>query len=435
MDRLNILVLHSLGDVNEAPIFLRNHVYLLRNHLPEHNYLYHDVAHPLPEYIKKVQFDLIVLDVTFLYCRMSAQHIFQRLKNEYSFIKDSEAIKIALPQDEYDCNQILDEWMVEWNIDIVFSVIAEHWPVLYPKYHRVGHIKLGYTGYLDESLIDWFAKPFNERVIDIGYRARKLLPYFGRIGEDKWKIGENLLLKVKQEPDLHVDILLGEGGFIHGVSWLNFLDNSKFTLGSNSGSSLLDPVGDIRRSVQLFLSKNRNASFEEVEKACFPGEEGRYEFTAISPRIIEASMVGSCQILVEGTYSKLISPWEDYIPIKNDASNWAEVREAMRDESLVCKMIESSRTKFLDTKQLRAKVRAQSIIEDVFFMLGKKNFTPSSDSVRLAIQRYSAEITPRQYVSIWRRRRVKRLLMGLLVNHPGLERIARGCYHKIRRWI
>jgi hypothetical protein len=74
-----------------------------------------------------------------------------------------------------------------------------------------------------------------------------------------------------------------------------------------------------------------DAPFEEVEKNCFPGLDGKYNFTAISPRVLEAAMLGSAQILVDGEYSGIVKPGEHFIPIRPDASNFPEVLDAMAD--------------------------------------------------------------------------------------------------------
>jgi hypothetical protein len=232
---------------------------MLEKYCPENNYLYHDIGLPLPEYIKRTEFDLILLDVTFLASRWLPQKIFLKLKEDYSFIKDSNSVKVAFPQDEYDHSEILDDWMVDWGIDIVYSVISDNWNILYPKFHKIGCIKLAYTGYIDSSLIDFPRKPFNFRTIDLGYRARELLPYFGRIGTVKSSIAKEVLEKVSHLTKLNVDIAVGEKATFHGVAWLEFINNSKFTLGSNSGSSLLDPQGEIQKKGQkVFVRKSQS---------------------------------------------------------------------------------------------------------------------------------------------------------------------------------
>jgi hypothetical protein len=431
-DKLNVLVLHSLGDEKAAPFFLKHHVYILERNCPGHNYLYHDTALPLPQYIKDTSFDLIVLDVTLLCGRWSPTKAFERLKSEYSFVKDSDAVKIAFPQDEYDCNELLDEWMCEWRVDIVYSVIAEHWDILYPKYHKTGDIRLGYTGYVDEALMDIKTKPFDLRQIDVGYRARKLLPYFGEIGETKWTIGRDFT-KRAELASLNVDIELGERGALLGKDWLDFINNSKFTLGANSGSSLLDPRGKIQHDVRDYVMHRPEAPFEDVEAACFPGLDGQYEFTAISPRIMEAALLNSCQILVEGRYSDLIEPWEHFIPIKGDTSDFERVLEAMKDQSAVQKMISRCRSAILDTADLRCQNKAQKIIDATVALIAKKNVRSSCADVQRVIDKYKREITKDRYEIIWRQRRFRQSVVRALNKSPSMLKLARLGYSYVNK--
>jgi hypothetical protein len=391
MDKFNILVLHCLGSPRNAPRFLVNHVFALINNFPQHNYLYHDATLPLPEYVKQVDFHAILLDVTFLQARWVSPEYFQSRLDSYSFVAESGALKIAFPQDEYDCNELLDEWMCKWNVDIVFSVISSHHEVLYPMFHRRGVIKTGYTGYFDQELIGFKQIPFSDRVIDIGYRARKLPPYFGRLGQTKWTIGRDVDLFAKSH-GLNTDIVLGTSGELVGKTWLTFISQCKFTLGANSGSSLLDPVGLIQKRVKAFLKHKLDAKFEEVEAACFPDLDGQYEFTAISPRVIEAGILESCQILVEGHYSGIIEPWVHYIPIKSDASDFRQVLAAMTDHALVAQMTKKCREKILDTPDLRSSNNAARLLNLIVDAVNQRNIVSPYGAVDQVIRRYQNDM-------------------------------------------
>src|SRR3990167_3469509 len=199
MSKLNILILHRLGPVHLAPLFLQRHVFSLKTYFPEHNYIYHDAHLPAPEYIKDASFDAIILDVTFLCARWAGETVYNKIRAGFAFVRDSDAVKIAFPQDEYDCHRILDDWMCDWNVDVLYSVISSNWSLLYPRFHQVGEIK--------------------------------------------WSIGTAFSNEAKKF-SLKTDIVLGDEGTLLGRSWLDFINDCKFTLGANSGSSLLDPFGD-----------------------------------------------------------------------------------------------------------------------------------------------------------------------------------------------
>ena len=59
---------------------------------------------PVSPRLRREQFDAILLDTTFLCWRSVLPHEqnLGRLLSEYAFVGDSDAVKIALPQDEYD---------------------------------------------------------------------------------------------------------------------------------------------------------------------------------------------------------------------------------------------------------------------------------------------------------------------------------------------
>lgn len=430
MGRLNVLVLHRLGDANLAPMFLRRHVHALQLYCPEHNYIYHDVELPLPDFVRDLEFDAIVLDVTFLCLRWAGAEIFRRKLEEYAFVAESPAVKMAFPQDEYDCHQILDDWMCDWNVDVVFSVISSNLDVLYPEFHRQGEIRLGFTGYIDEALVDFAPKPFDQRRIEIGYRARKLAPYFGRIGEIKWSIGESVA-ELARARGLKCDIVLGESGTLLGEAWYEFINDSKFTLGSNSGSSLLDPYGKIQRCVRNFQAKNPAATFEEVERHCFAGLDGIYSFTAISPRVLEAGLLESCQILVEGEYSRLISAWEHYIPIKADASDFDDVYAAMQDKSLVSRLRSDCRAALLDCSALRASANARQVIDLIADLKSSKGVVSDTDAVAAAIKKYHETELPK-FEKHWRQQAALRRIYQGIRKFPAMSWLAESLRHVYR---
>ena len=132
--------------------------FLLPVNEPEHNYIIHDINLSYPKFLRDINFHAILLGPTFLCARYSPS-FFKKILERYSFVKSSEAVKLAFPQDEYDCNQSLDDWMIDWGVDTVYSVISDHHDVLYPRYSKKGQIELSFTGFITEDLIDRFKQP------------------------------------------------------------------------------------------------------------------------------------------------------------------------------------------------------------------------------------------------------------------------------------
>ena len=153
-EKLNILILHRLGNPKSgSPLFIQHLLFMLKEHEKNHNYLYHDAALDLPEYIQQTPFHAILLDVTFLCARWWPAH-FSEIRKEYEFVKHSEAVKIAFPNDESRGSEVLDEWMVDWGVDVVFSVIHDHSKTIYPKYSAFGDVRHAYAGYIYDQLLN-----------------------------------------------------------------------------------------------------------------------------------------------------------------------------------------------------------------------------------------------------------------------------------------
>src|SRR5574339_176487 len=109
---------------------VRQHLHALDKSNRNHKILYHNV-YENPRRLQEVDFDVVILHTTFLCMRWS--EFFYRLKSELEWVKQLDCLKIAIPQDEYDHSEVLDEWLFEWQVPIVFSCFdaAQH-RTLYP---------------------------------------------------------------------------------------------------------------------------------------------------------------------------------------------------------------------------------------------------------------------------------------------------------------
>jgi len=404
-DKLNILALHRMGD----PLYWRTSVkeleFMLPTYAPEHNYIVHAADLPIPDFVKDIDFHAIVLGPTFL-CNRYHPKTFETILQDYDFIRTSGAFKIAMPQDDYDCSGLLDRWMLKWKIDLLYTVCPEHWPVLYPEYSKLGKIELGYTGYISDSWIQSWKKTkgFNQRPIDVSYRASKLPPNFGMIGNIKGEIGEIFTRSVTGE-GFRLDISTDPKKMIPGEKWHRFIENSKFCLTANSGSSLLDPEGDIRNKVNLYLNNHPNALFKEVEENCFQGEDGEYEFLAISPRNIEAALAKTVQIATIGPYNNFLEKYEHYIPIEPDCSNIKEVVSIMRDSKRVLQIANNCKEAILSIDDLRFTNHVDEIIKKIENAFSDKNISGTSqDKMHQYISKYENLMKTKTNI-FWKKKR------------------------------
>lgn len=390
---MNILILHRMGNPRTWRHAVEELQLCLPKYAPQHNYLVHNALLPLPEFVKDLEFDGIVLGSTFLISRRYP-NTYERVFREYDFIRDVDAFKIALPQDDYDCSALLDRWVVDWKIDKVYTVCPDHWEVLYPGLLRSGgDIVLGFTGYISRPLIrrSRGSKPHEQRPIDVCYRSKRQPLCFGRLGLAKSQIGSRFLDAFRDEC-LVTDISVDPKDTIPGQEWLDFIESSRFTLGANSGSSLLDPEGQIRQRVNEYLSENPQATFEEVEAACFPGQDGQHVFTAISPRVLEAGMLKTGQILAPGPYNGLLEPWVHYIPLPEDCSNKYEVAGAIKDPSLLKQITDACKERLMESPELMMETFASNIVHDVENGTRSRTSQLSDARFRRAVMRHGVNV-------------------------------------------
>jgi hypothetical protein len=402
---MNILCLHRMGDPNNWLESVRTLEYMFADVRHDLNVVVHDSDVPLPSYMKGIDYDLIVLGPTFLNNRYSRKKL-KLVFSNYEFIKYSKACKVALPQDDYDCSEILEDWLIDWDVNLVYSVCFEHRFILYPRLNKKGIIRKGYTGYISEDWIDFWKspKPIEQRSIDVSYRASKLSANFGSLGQLKWEIAERFLKAIEGLNKMKLDISIDPKDWISGKHWHHFLENSKFCLVTASGSSLLDPKGDIRFCANQFVAYNPNASFREIEMKCFAGNDNQNRYTALSPRNIEAALAETVQIATPGTYSELMQPYEHFIPLSEDCSNIKEVIKMMTDMSQIKNIQKKCKETLLSEPRLR---RTNIVTEIINFaednLSNQRGIVVDQVRTKIAIDRYKAEI--KQILNSYFRRR------------------------------
>jgi len=352
-----------MGDPLTAREALRTLEFMIPEARPDIDCVSHDTTLPLPEQLTHFPWDLIVLGPSFL-CARYDKALLAKVVRDFEWVRDSNACKVALPQDDYDCSAVLDNWMTDWSVDYIYTVCPDNWEVLYPKSSRSAEIRLGYTGYISDAWLKTWEnpKPIDERPIDVSYRARKLPANFGRIGQLKSDIAQNFLDSFPEDSNRDLDISTDPRATIPGVAWHLFLEDSKFCLVAPSGSSILDPWNKIRGCVRNFTALHPNATFGAIEKHCFPGIDGAHVFTAISPRNIEAALAQTVQIAVVDSYSGLMEPYEHYIPLDPKCSNIDEVLAAMDDRGLVERLRNQAKEAILSADRLRTKAIVNEIV-------------------------------------------------------------------------
>jgi len=405
---VNILCLHRMGDPNYRLEAVRALEYMVAEVRHDLNVVVHDSDVPLPSYMKDIDYDLIILGPTFLCNRYSPRSL-KAVISEFEFIKHSNACKVALPQDDYDCSEILEDWLLNWDVSLVYTVCPEHWSTLYPRLSHKGRIRLGYTGYISQDWIDAWAspKPIELRTIDVSYRASKLPANFGSLGQLKWEIARRFLKAIGESCEMILDISTDSKDRIPGKRWHDFLENSKFCLTTASGSSVLDPRGCIRCCVNHYVARNPKADFSEIEEKCFAGKDGQYTFTALSPRNLEAALTETVQIATPGNYSGIMQPYEHFIPLAENCSNIAEVVELMNDTLNVRDVAKKCKEAVLSEPRLRRTNIVNEIIDfaENYLSTCQRAVVADQGRTKFAFDRYNSEIKQIEN-SYWRRQRL-----------------------------
>jgi hypothetical protein len=303
-----------------------------------HRCFYLNVAmSSIPWYVKRIRWDLIIFHTLFLSTRFSRE-LFIKNMEKIDCLRNSDAVKVALPQDEFINMDLVCDFINQFGISHVFSVAPEsEWPIIYRtvdfqkvKLHKV------LTGYIDDSLIKKVGRLARhmpgQRPIDIGYRAYRAAFWFGCHGTLKWKIADVFNEKAPQR-GLVVDISTRDEDVIRGDDWYIFLLRCKYQLGVEGGASIFDWAGTYRKKTQEYIAQHPNATFEETQKACFPDADDTLKYFAISPRHFECCVTKTCQVLVEGNYDGVLTPGKHYLELKRDFSNLDEVLDVIaRDE-------------------------------------------------------------------------------------------------------
>jgi hypothetical protein len=209
---------------------------------------------------------------------------------------------------------------------------SRHWPVLYPNESRRTRMERSYTGFVDDraaGAVEHLPAPHAARAVDIVYRARNLPYHVGRHGQLKHEIA-HIVEPAARALGLRTDISTDIGDTKYGNAWFEFLASGRCVIGTESGSSALDPVGAIRRFEAEWRPSHPDATFEEFSALQEPGWDD-YDFTAISPRLFEAAQTKTAQLLVEGAYDGILEPETHYFPLRSDLSNLTEALERIRD--------------------------------------------------------------------------------------------------------
>lgn len=336
--RPRVLVLYWHAKGTEMRAAVRQHAHVLDG--TGARVLYHNAVDPVPPWLVWTAPDLCILHTTFLCARWGES--FETYRRRYSWIAALACPKIALPQDEYDHAAVLEDWLAELGVTTVYSCFgAEQRTILYPRLGERFAFRETLTGFIDGRAAAEVARrmvPHAARPHDVVYRATNLPYWFGSHGQLKHRIAAEVQ-RAGEGLGLRMDISTRFEDTVFGDRWLDFLMSGRAVIGCESGSSVLDPRGEIQWRIAVLLAEQPDLTFDEVD-AQMPDGWDSYSFFAISPRHLEAVVTKTAQVLVEGGYSGVLEPERHYIPVRRDLSNLEEALERLYDTDAVEAMTE-----------------------------------------------------------------------------------------------
>ena len=333
-DSTNTLIVYGLL---QYPLraTIRDHLYSFRRHGRGRYFYLNIAARRPPAWLREVDFDTVIFHHTLTGQRMAPSLLRWQLRRARA-LDGFGRYRIAMVQDECVYTDAIDAFTGEFGIDHVFSVAPpSEWAKIYPRATAAGvRFSQNLTGYLSAETVERVNRIVSEhpeRPVDIGYRAWGGLLSFGRHGLLRRQL-EDAFGPAAAARGLSTDLSTDLTDTIHGDDWFRFLASCKYVIGAEGGATILDGDGTFKRRTEHYLAKHPDASFEEVEAACFPGEDGRLQLFAISPRHLEACATRTCQVLVEGDYSGVLRPGEHYIELRKDLSNLDDVFDQIESD-------------------------------------------------------------------------------------------------------
>jgi len=273
-----------------------------------------------------IHYSVVLSDPLFL-----APHFIDKLRR-------FRGVKIQFIQDDYRWVDRATAAARDAGINVLFTVAPEPaagqlYDKSLPGVRRVQTL----TGYVPAVLGDRPLKPLGQRTIDVSYRTRDQPFWLGRLSYEKAFIGKRFL-ELAPTFGLRCDIAWREHERIYGEQWIEFVSSSRATLGTESGASIADFDGSAELAVRAYLRTHPAAPFEEVHEAVLRPYEGNVVVNVISPRIFEATALGTALVMFPGQYSGIVTPGDHYIALEKDFSNLDDVVAQLRDDDVVAAM-------------------------------------------------------------------------------------------------
>jgi len=339
-DKPNALVLYALPGQTASTV--ANHIRSLET-LTAFNCRSLNIAWQVPGRVDFDRFDVVIVHYSLMASENAIEGPISLSSDSIARLGRTSAVKCVFMQDEHRNVKGTIAALRALRANIFFTCMPERIMAdVYPEAELTG-IKLVnvLTGYVDDSLLQRTPPPFEERTVDVGYRARKVAYWLGQLPQEKWTIADKFLHNAPRY-NIKCDISTREEDRLYGEAWIRFLGNCKAVLGTESGASVVDFDGTIRAAMDTALAENPDLTFVEARARFFADIDGRYSMAQISPRCFEAAAMKTLMILYPGEYSGRLQPYRHYVPLNRDHSNMSEVVGILRDPERAQSIIEAA---------------------------------------------------------------------------------------------
>jgi glycosyltransferase involved in cell wall biosynthesis len=340
----------------------------------------------MPADIDLRQYAAIIIHPAVAYSPENLASLDQNLKIKF---KDYAGVKILMKQDEQVYTYETARLIKSRGFDLILTCLApserhKAYPVALTGNIDFFQTLTGYVSPFLRNVHEHFMPQNREKIV---YRGSIQPLVFGRLGVEKRKIGYDFLKKCEAQ-NITCDISSRWEDRIHGHDWFHFLSNAKAVLGVESGANIFDFEGQIQKECAIFMKNNSSLTLESEEiynkahKEFLHFYEDNVLYNQISPRHLEVAAVKTPQILYEGEYSNIFKPWQHYLPLKKDMSNFEEILEALNDSQKMNEMTTRAYEDIILNKDYHSETFAEQLDQKIDSLIEAKNMTTQKDKKR-----------------------------------------------------
>lgn len=330
-------------------------------------------------YRQNINFDLNAYDVVIVhYSIIIVSDSYLTPYNRF-LLKNFQGLKILIIQDEHrwidqthSCMQFID-------FNVLLTVVPQSQiEKVYPrkKFPKLKKINV-LTGYVSDDLKAIKPISYKSRKLDVIYRAHKVSACLGDLGFEKWDIAKKFN-EYNKKYKLNSDVTYESKDRIYGQAWLDFLQTSKAALGTESGASIMDFDDSLRKKIEKIESEQPSLGYRDIRKKYLGSLNSKVVMNQVSPKIFEYAACKTLMILYVGKYSGFIKPMVDFVPLKKDWSNFAEIVKILKDEAKCNEIIDHARRNLIDSRKFSYKSYIKKIDKIITKELSKLGIKKAS---------------------------------------------------------